>query len=103
MCPLFNYLVSHTDVGLHGSIGILLLHEINSNHSLPLIGAGLVQYLKVLLLTPELQPEENESSAEIGMFLPDLEVDFVEGSHVHFLVMLFDEVSLFIVLLQLTK
>lgn len=103
MCPLFNYLVSYTNVGLHRSIGVLLLHKINSNHSLPLIGTRLIQYLKVLLLTPEFESKENKGSTEIGMFLPDLKVDFIKSSHVHLLIMFLHKVPLLIVLLQLTE
>lgn len=103
MRPFLHDPVSHPDVGLHRSVGVLLLHEVDSHHSRPLVGAGLVQKFEVFLFGVRFEAEEDEGRAEVGVLLEDLEVDFVEGLHVHALVVRLHEVALLVVLAELAQ
>jgi hypothetical protein len=103
MRPFLHDPVSHPDVRLHRSVGVLLLHEVNSHHSRPLVRAGLVQHFEVFLLSQRFEAEEDECCAEVGMLLEDLEVDFVEGLHVHALVVGLHEVAPLVVFVELAQ
>jgi hypothetical protein len=103
MSPFFDYFISHTDIGFHRSIWILLLHKIDAYHSFPLIRAGLIEYFKVHFLTPELQSKEDESGAEVRMFFPDFKIDLIKCRHIHLFIMLFNKITTLIKLFQLTK
>lgn len=97
----FDYPVPSTNVRLHRAVGILLLHKVNANHPLPLVGTGLVQPSEVVVLRVHLQAEEDEGRSETGVDFLDLEVHLIEGLHVHPLIVKFDEFAVLVVLSQL--
>jgi hypothetical protein len=62
MSVLSDYLVTNSNVRLHGAKWILLLNEVNAYVSLPTVGAGLVKKFEVLLFAECFQAKEDESS-----------------------------------------
>jgi len=101
--PLLYDFVANPDVGFHGAVGVLLLHEVDADHPFPLVGASLVEPVEVALLSVELEAEEDEAGGEVGVLSLDCEVDLVEGLHERALVVLLEEVALAVVLGQLDK
>ena len=101
--PLFQDPVAHADVRLHRPIGVFLLHEVDPDHARPLVGAGLVQPAEVAFLSIEFESKEDETCREGGVLLPYLVIDLVEGSHELALVVLLDEGSVGVVLLELDQ
>lgn len=56
-----------------------------------------------MLFVKGLEPEKYKGCTKLWMSLLDFGVDLIEGLHVHFLIVLFDEISILVVLIQLAK
>lgn len=95
--------VPHPHVWLHRPKGVFLLHEVNAHVLVPVVGAGLVEELEVLLLAQHLQSEEDEARREVGMLSDHFIVDFIEGPHVLPLVVDLDHIPQAVIFGQLAE
>lgn len=100
---LFYYCISHPNIGLHRSIWVFLLHEVDTDRPFPFIRASLVQPIEVDLLGVDLESEEYEAGRKVRVCLSHFEVCLIEGLHIHLFIMNLDKGAVLIVFSQLTK
>jgi len=98
MSPFFDNFITNSNIGLHRTIRIFLLNEIDSYHSWPLIWASLIEHSEISFFIEGLQAKEYETWAESRMIFDNLKINFIKCFHKQSFIMGFNIVTFFIVL-----